>query len=1374
MFAGRETNLAELLALLAPDGAADRQHRVGVVAGLPGVGKTELVVQAAHTALAAGWFPGGVLFIDVRGYDPKLAMTAEAALDDMLRMMGIAADDIPPGDYRLRLLTSVLAKYAADGKPILVVIDNVASSEIAAALVPAVGATLVTSRHALAELRAQRIDLGELGESAALKMLDGELRVSHATDARIIDQNEDALSIARLCGELPLALHIVAALLTEDTTRPLSSMAEDLRDVNTRLDEMRYREDTRGERGVRAAFDLSYQRLDAEQARILRLLPLNIGQEVSTEAVAAMAELDVRTARQRLEELRSAHLIRSGSTYGRHGRWQMHDLIRLYAIGLDSPPNDRSAGLLMLLGHYLENAQAAARLLDPGATRSADSPFADRWEALEWLDEEYPNLTPFSLLVPIEPKSGRMLTADLFLSLWRYFEIRRRTEDWVRFTTDALAVVCAFGDRVREGEALSKLSGAFRQARRFDEAIDAARDAIAIHRELGERHAEGVALNNLTGALLEVKRYDEAIITARDAVAVFQETDDRHREGLAFLGLGSALAGAGQHSEGVIAFERAAQLVHEFGDLRVEAGALTNLGLTLSHIGGELQEIIDLHRRAAEALTQAGDLHGKGAALINLAAALLDAGCFDEAAVAARDAATLMRDAEDPRGLGKALENLSTALREVGRTGEAAEALADAMTAYQRSGDQDAEVEARLDFGDALQEAGDREEAIKAFRSTADMCRKAANHQGESRALRSLGRALWQAKQREEAVATLRAAVSISHAAGDHQGEARALVYLGTVFIRGQIDDAIAVLRDAVELGRRVGDADLSKATSEALRNAERAKRARDKLNALLAAGRFEDVIADYQASSARLAAEQDVVDRGVTGDMATTVGTALSRAGRFDQAVTFLEEAVAAFHEADDPDQERTARTELDLARNAQIEAQTAAGALEHSLRVEGGDDRAMCRAITEAVRHLGPHDARFFRLLAANPGPDISLSAAAILAVADRVVTLTRLEDLSALVLERANGRLFRRVSELYRDDAKIARGALDVLTRMRLVEQAPADSKRWRLPAAIRRFAAEQLHKYAEQDLCGQVKTLLHIYYLAGAHDASAPLDAGVVAPALRESQARSLRWLEAEYPNLVATVRNAKDDDLGATIALDLTRSLTHIMGLGRKVDDAVELGLIARRAAQRLHDRHAEAVVLRNLGGSLLTAGRQNEAITAMRAALAIFQEVGDKHGEGTALTNLGSVLIYADQFAEAGTLLRAAIDIHHQSGRSFNEALALTSLGILLEKTDRLEEAITSYNSADRIYRKIGDQHSRAATLTQFADLLRRAGRDDEAIKAYQRAATLARLTSDGLLATFALRHLADLYGVLGRQAEADEVLHEIASVASATDNPTE
>ncbi len=101
---------------------------------------------------------------------------------------------------------------------------------------------LVTSRHRLPLQNARRLELDKLSEAAGLELLAAELALVAGTDTRVASQPADAAAIARLCDGLPLALQIIAALLAAHPSRPLSSMAADLQDARTRLDEMRYRE----------------------------------------------------------------------------------------------------------------------------------------------------------------------------------------------------------------------------------------------------------------------------------------------------------------------------------------------------------------------------------------------------------------------------------------------------------------------------------------------------------------------------------------------------------------------------------------------------------------------------------------------------------------------------------------------------------------------------------------------------------------------------------------------------------------------------------------------------------------------------------------------------------------------------------------------------------------------------------------------------------------------------------------------------------------------------------------------------------------------------------------------------------------------------
>src|SRR6266566_1137998 len=67
-FTGRNAELEVMTKLLDPAAAAGAVV-VSAVAGLAGVGKTALAVQAGHVAAQRGWLAGGVLFVDLHGYD---------------------------------------------------------------------------------------------------------------------------------------------------------------------------------------------------------------------------------------------------------------------------------------------------------------------------------------------------------------------------------------------------------------------------------------------------------------------------------------------------------------------------------------------------------------------------------------------------------------------------------------------------------------------------------------------------------------------------------------------------------------------------------------------------------------------------------------------------------------------------------------------------------------------------------------------------------------------------------------------------------------------------------------------------------------------------------------------------------------------------------------------------------------------------------------------------------------------------------------------------------------------------------------------------------------------------------------------------------
>lgn len=448
-FVGRDRELRDLRQLLAP--RAGSGSRVGVVVGLPGVGKTALVAEATYAALEQGWFDGGHLLLNLRGYD-RVPLSAHDALGQLLRDLGVATEKIP-GEEQARA-ARFRSELAQRKEPLLIVLDNVSSESQVKPLLPGEGPhrVLVTSRDSLPDLIAPVVSLDTLSQEESVEYMRRVLQARFAHDTRIQDQHADAAEVVRLCGCLPLALRIAAATLASVTTKPLAKLAEELAAHGARLGVLN---------AVRAAFDLSYQRLateDAGAARLLRLLGLNGSPGISLAAAAAVAGLPEKTACLQLDRLTAARLLDQGAD---SSRWTMHDLLWEYAklAVTDEPERSREKARSRLLGYYNQTCEKAAS---------------------SWLDAECVNLVAAA---EAAAEYGQDTVAlELADRLSSFLRMQYRWAE--KITTDRACLVVARRrrDRLGEADALAALGDSFHQLSRFAEARDHYQQALAIDR----------------------------------------------------------------------------------------------------------------------------------------------------------------------------------------------------------------------------------------------------------------------------------------------------------------------------------------------------------------------------------------------------------------------------------------------------------------------------------------------------------------------------------------------------------------------------------------------------------------------------------------------------------------------------------------------------------------------------------------------------------------------------------------------------------------------------------------------------------------------------------------------------------------------------
>ena len=680
-FLGRADDLSALDQVLAPDTAGAEAVVVSTVAGLAGVGKTAFAVRAARRAIDAGWFPGGVVFVDLHGYEPNRLVDADAALGALIRALGVPNGQIPPErGEREALYRSRLAELAGQGRRVLIIADNASALEQVAPLRPGspVHRMLVTSRHNLPLYGARRIEVDVLSEADAVAVVDRALRAANPGDERIPNDLEAANRLVELCGCLPLALRITAELLADEPERPIAEMVEILSDTRSRLGEIAYGDSL----AVRAAFDASYQRLPGDQQRLFRTLSLNPGPHVRIGATAALVGIPEPLTRQMLVALRRAHLIERAPS---QGCYRFHDLLRLYAAERseqDDPPLSNGAAVSRLLDYYLDNARSADHQLEPQLADPGQSRLIGRPAALAWLDAERPNLVA---AVSLAADTGHDSHArDIPLALFGFFDLRKHWAAWIATHQIALSAARRLGDRRGEGVVLNNLGVAYRQRRRFDEALACHAQALNISESTSDRHGEGRALNSSGITYRDLRQFDDALACHQRALAIYRDISGRHGEAEALYNLGNAYEELRRFDDAVACFKQALTLYRDVGDRYGEGWAVNGIGVAHVELG-RFDDALDSFRQALAIRHEVGDRHGEGYTLTNLGMTYGKLMRFDDALDSLQQALAIRREIGDLHGEGTTLQCLGHVHRDLLQLDDALRYYEQALVAYKES-----------------------------------------------------------------------------------------------------------------------------------------------------------------------------------------------------------------------------------------------------------------------------------------------------------------------------------------------------------------------------------------------------------------------------------------------------------------------------------------------------------------------------------------------------------------------------------------------------------------------------------------------------------------------------------------------------------------
>ncbi len=631
VFVGRQEQLKTLSGFLLDEPGLG-PHSVAVVVGAPGVGKTALVRQVTLSSIDQKPV-SDALFADLHGYDDPATDRVQAAemYGPLLQGLGISGPQIPESvTERARLYHEVLDHRAAGGRAVLIWLDNVSDRAQIEGLIPAspLHRTVVTTRDTFPHDRNRlSVELDVLPIGDAVDLLKQEIQVDG--DLRVESDLEASERLAELCDRLPLALQIIASLIVDEPSRPITEFESELRAEEHRLDALHYDDRL----SVRAALTLSYKRLPDNLQRLFRLLSQVPGGDVGIDAARWLIDADAAMVRPQLMALVRSHLVQQHVA----NRWSMHDLVRIFATEMAShDPDDAHRALKNVVERYGAAVVMAFEWLTAVASETTRKVFETPTHAAQWFEAE--RATAISIVTTIADRDGyenillefAVVLGDLLKSQahWR--------DDFHNVAATTASVATRVAPQLIVASALSNFGTSLRMQRKYDECQEVLEEAVAMYEALGDFDRASGARSNIGNLLQEQGRLDDAIAIYRKDLQQCPPATHPYPAAGTLTNLGAVLVMAGRPGEGVTQLLSAVGLRRKLDDRSGLASSLRNLGAAYIALSESTRDARTA-RKAITALAEAReisnsllDAKGRADAANNLAVAMCSLRQFEQ------------------------------------------------------------------------------------------------------------------------------------------------------------------------------------------------------------------------------------------------------------------------------------------------------------------------------------------------------------------------------------------------------------------------------------------------------------------------------------------------------------------------------------------------------------------------------------------------------------------------------------------------------------------------------------------------------------------------------------------------------------------------
>ncbi|WP_179202104.1 tetratricopeptide repeat protein [Streptomyces caniscabiei] len=672
VFTGRGSALERL----ADHPARPRPHHraaVFLITGEPGVGKTELAVQAAHRLTDR--FPDAQLFLAFRSHGGQSSSLDVrdillTALETFAPAVSLATSDID------RLGSSWRA--ATTDQQIVIILDDVVTAEQVLRLLPSSHGCLVitTARQFIVGIDPDlHLRLEGLSQEEAERMI-GEI-VRRAS----CQLPESTIRELAAVHRLPLTIrHAVDQLISGDGV-PVGRLPTGRRETQV--------------------FATTFGRLPPRERLVLHRSSLYPGPHLTGTFAAALADISAAEAEEALTELHRLGLIHKPDPYG----YGFHDLVRAMALtdgrDADSDREDELAisrlfqaalGVVYEVSTLINGPVVTSTLPNRGI--ASLSPMTES-EALTWMSVHFDDLRSVIRLAIDRSWNG---TWELVSGISYYMRFHRNIPQAEEFNRAALQIAVAAHDRLGQAVCQLWLGRLARTMSEYTLARSHTSRGLSLFIELDDVLGQATCHAELGYIDHHLARYEDSADHAMQAGALYRHAGNTrgraNSEGL--LGMLGRLTG--DYRGALEHLELALDLFMEIRNERNQAWIHCELG-TIQRQTGAYEEARSQFRLAREISDRTGDLNGQAWADRELGIVARMTGAHDEALSLLSSALQVFTDLGGRRNIADALVELGTLHRVNGQAEAARTFLVRALSIYRDIGNRRGLAWTELELG---------------------------------------------------------------------------------------------------------------------------------------------------------------------------------------------------------------------------------------------------------------------------------------------------------------------------------------------------------------------------------------------------------------------------------------------------------------------------------------------------------------------------------------------------------------------------------------------------------------------------------------------------------------------------------------------------